>query len=176
VRHPDKLARLAGEIDAQRDGGGDEYLTAVINEALRVRPPQGIVVRKLERELQLARFVLPAGTMTAISVYATNRNPRIYDDPAAFKPERFLQNGPETYSWVPFGGGIRRCIGSALALLEAKLILRTMLAELEPRVPDGRRGRRSERMRWSHRTLIPSRDATVVWQRRSPRAGERAAA
>jgi len=170
VRHPDKLARLVAEIDAQRDGGGDEYLTAVINETLRVRPPQAIVVRKLERELQVGRFVLPAGTTTAISVYATNRNPRVYDDPAAFKPERFLENGPETYSWVPFGGGIRRCIGSSLALLEAKLILRTMLAELEPRLPDGRRARRNERMRWSHRTLIPSRDATVVWQPRSPSA------
>ena len=176
VRHPAKLARLVGEIDAQRDGGGDEYLTAVINETLRVRPPQAIVVRTLERELQLGRFVLPAGTMTAISVYATNRNPRVYEDPAAFKPERFLENGPETYSWVPFGGGIRRCIGSSLALFEAKLILRTMLAELEPRLPDGRRGRRSERMRWSHRTLIPSRDATVVWRRRTPRTADAATA
>jgi cytochrome P450 len=175
VRHPDKLARLLAEIDAQREGGGDEYLTAVINETLRVRPPQGIVVRKLERDLQVGGFVLPVGTMTAISVYATNRNPRVYEDPAAFRPERFLQDGPETYSWVPFGGGIRRCIGSSLALLEAKLILRTTLAELEPRIADGRRGRRNERMRWSHRTLIPSRDATVVWRRRNVRPSKRAA-
>jgi cytochrome P450 len=175
VRHPEALARLVGEIDAQRDGGGDEYLVAVINETLRVRPPQGIVVRTLKRELQVGRFVLPAGTTAAISVYATNRNRGVYADPAAFRPERFLENGPETYSWVPFGGGIRRCIGSSLALLEAKLILRTMLAELEPRVPDGRRGRRGERMRWSHRTLIPSRDATVVWRRRSPHAAAGAA-
>ena len=175
VRHPEALAQLIGEIDAQSDGGGDEYLVAVINETLRVRPPQGIVVRTLKRELQVGGFVLPAGTTAAISVYATNRNRGVYADPAAFRPERFLENGPETYSWVPFGGGIRRCIGSSLALLEAKLILRTMLAELEPRVPDGRRGRRGERMRWSHRTLIPSRDATVVWRRRSPHAAAGAA-
>ena len=90
VRHPDKLARLVAEIDAQREDGGDEYLTAVVNETLRVRPPQAIVVRKLERELQGGRFVLPAGTTTAISVYATNRNPRVYEDPEAFRPERFL--------------------------------------------------------------------------------------
>jgi cytochrome P450 family 135 len=168
VRHPDKLVRLVAEIDAQPDGGGDEYLTAVINETLRVRPPQGIVVRELAHELQPRRFLLPAGTTTAISVYATNRNPGVYEDPTEFRPERFLQSGPSTYSWVPFGGGIRRCIGTSLALMESKLILRTMLTDLEPRLPEGWRGRRDERMRWSHRTLGPSRDATVVWRRRSP--------
>jgi cytochrome P450 len=175
VRHPDKLARLVAEIDAQSGGGGDEYLTAVINETLRVRPPQGLVVRKLTQELQVGRFLLPADTSVAVSVYATNRNPHVYEDPTAFKPERFLQNGPETYSWIPFGGGIRRCIGASLAVLEVKLILRTLLAELEPRALDGWRGRRSERMRWSHRTLIPSRGATVVWVRRSPRPSENGA-
>ncbi len=172
VRHPDKLARLVAEIDAQREGGGDGYLTAVINETLRVRPPQALVVRRLVQELQVGRFLLPAATRTAVSVYGTNRNPRVYEDPTAFKPERFLQDGPETYSWIPFGGGIRRCIGASLAVLETKLILRTLLAELEPRAPDGWRARRSERMRWSHRTLIPSRNATVVWRRRSPRPSE----
>jgi len=176
VRHPDKLARLLAEIDAQRQGGGEEYLAAVINETLRVRPPQGIVVRKVIGELKLGRFVLAPGTTAAISVYATNRNPGVYEHPAAFEPERFLESTPGTYSWVPFGGGVRRCIGSQLALLEAKLILRTMLRELEPQAPRGRRGRRDERMRWSHRTLIPARDATVVWRRRSPRHGEQAAA
>jgi cytochrome P450 len=175
VRHPDKLARLVAEIDAQREGGGDEYLTAVINETLRVRPPQGLVVRKLTQELQVGRFLLPADTTVAVSVYGTNRNPRVYEDPTAFKPERFLQDGPETYSWIPFGGGIRRCIGASLAVLETKLILRTILGEFEPRAPDGWRGRRSERMRWSHRTLIPARDATVVWVRRSPRPSENGA-
>ncbi len=169
VRHPHKLARLLEEIDAQPEGTGGEYLTAVVNETLRVRPPQGVVVRKLVRELRVGGFLLPTGTAVAISVYATNRNPRTYEDPAAFEPERFLENGPGTYSWVPFGGGIRRCIGSALALLEAKLILRTVLAELEPRAPQGWRGRRGERMRWSHRTLTPSRGATVVWTRRAAR-------
>jgi cytochrome P450 len=169
VRHPDKLARLLREIDAQPDGGANgEYLTAVINETLRVRPPQGVVVRKLVSELRVGQFLLPVGATVAISVYATNRNPHVYEDPTTFRPERFLDSTPGTYSWVPFGGGIRRCIGSALALLESKLILRTMLAELTPRKPDGLRGR-NERMRWSHRTLTPSRGATVVWTRRTAR-------
>ena len=169
VRHPDKLARLVEEIDTQPESASGEYLTAVINETLRVRPPQGVVVRKLVDELQVGGFLLPTDTTVAISVYATNRNPRVYEDPASFRPERFLENTPGTYSWVPFGGGIRRCIGSALALLESKLILRTMLAELAPSAPSGWRGRRDERMRWSHRTLTPARGATVVWARRTAR-------
>ncbi len=170
VRNPDKLARLVAEIDAQ--GGGDRYLTAVINETLRVRPVQPAVVRTLTRELQVGRFLLPANTHAVAAVYLTNRNPRVYEDPTAFRPERFLQNGPETFSWIPFGGGIRRCIGASFALMEMKVILRTMLAELEPRAPGGRRARRSERMQWAHRTLAPSRGATVVWRRRSPHRSE----
>ena len=119
--------------------------------------------------------MLPADTMVAASVYVTNRNPRVYQDPTAFKPERFLEEAPETYSWIPFGGGIRRCIGASLAQMETKLILATLLAEFEPRAPEGRRGRRGERMRWAHRTLIPAREATVVWRRRSPRRSENGA-
>ncbi len=84
--------------------------------------------------------VLPKGTRVVPSIYLTNRNPRVYDDPHAFRPERFLESAPETFSWIPFGGGIRRCIGASFALLEMKVILRTMLSELEPRLPRGREG------------------------------------
>jgi cytochrome P450 len=175
VRNPDKLARLVAEIDEQREGGGDQYLTAVINEILRVRPVQAQVVRTLTRELEVGRYVLPADTLAAASAYLTNRNPRVYEDPTAFKPERFLEDGPGTFSWIPFGGGIRRCIGASFALMETKVILRTMLAELEPRVPGGRRARRGERMQWAHRTLAPSRGATVVWRRRGPHRSENSA-
>ena len=175
VRNPDKLARLVAEIDAQREGGGDQYLTAVINEILRVRPVQAQVVRTLTRELEVGRYVLPADTLAAASAYLTNRNPRVYEDPTAFKPERFLQDGPGTFSWIPFGGGIRRCIGASFALMETKVILRTMLAELEPRAPSGRRARRGERMQWAHRTLAPSRGAKVVWQHRASGTSSRCA-
>jgi cytochrome P450 len=172
VRSPDKLARLIAEVDAQRDGGGDQYLTAVITETLRVRPVQPAVVRTLTQDLQVGRFLLPAKTMAVASVYLTNRNPGTYKDPTAFKPERFLEDAPETYSWIPFGGGIRRCIGASFAQMETKVILRTILAELEPRSPVGRRARRSEGMRWAHRTLAPSRGATVVWRRRNLRQSD----
>jgi len=184
VRHPQKLARLVAEIDAARDGSGDaardgsgdaardgsgdEYMTAVVNETLRVRPVVPLVVRMLTQELQVGRYRLPAGTRVVPSIYLTNRNARVYEHPREFRPERFLQEGPETFSWIPFGGGIRRCIGASFALLEMKVILRTMLSELQPRIPDGRRWRRGELVRRRAITLVPGAGASVVWERRRP--------
>jgi cytochrome P450 family 135 len=165
VRHPQKLRRLQEEIEA----GGEEYMTAVVNETLRVRPVVPIVVRMLKEELRVGSYNLPAGTRVVPSIYLTNRNPRVYGDPESFRPERFLEEGPETFSWIPFGGGIRRCIGASFAQLEMKLILRTMLSELEPSLPGGRR----QGGEWARRraiTLVPARGARVVWARRSGHA------
>ncbi len=176
VRHPDKLARLTAEIDAGREGGGEEYMTAVVNETLRVRPVVPLVVRMLTQELQVGSYVLPEGTRVVPSIYLTNRNPRVYEDPKEFRPERFLDatggRAINSFSWIPFGGGIRRCIGASFALLEMKVILRTMLSELQPRVPDGRRWRRGELIRRRAITLVPARGASVVWERRSPGRSE----
>jgi cytochrome P450 len=169
VRHPDKLSRLMAEIDASDDGGSEEYMTAVVNETLRVRPVVPIVARMLEEELEVGRHRLPKGTRVVPSIYLTNRNPRVYESPLEFRPERFLSSAPETFSWIPFGGGIRRCIGASFALLEMKLMLRTMLSELEPSVPaQARRWRGGE---WNRRraiTLVPAAGARVQWRRRSP--------
>jgi cytochrome P450 len=193
VRHPAKLARLQAEIDAAADAtrgvdasegsdGGDgtgvaqgagsasdAYLTAVVNETLRVRPVVPLVARMLTQELSVGGYTLPAGTRVTPSIYLTNRNPRAYEQPAEFMPERFLEKGPETFSWIPFGGGIRRCIGASFAQLEMKLMLRTMLSELEPRLPPRGVWRRGE---WNRRraiTLVPAAGTRVVWERR--RAG-----
>jgi cytochrome P450 len=166
LRHPDKLERLVGEIDAFPDGG-EQYITAVVNETLRVRPVVPIVVRLLKEQLQVGPYTLPRGTRVTPSIYLTNRNPRVYGNPEAFRPERFLDDSPETFSWIPFGGGIRRCIGASFAQLEMKLILRTVLGELEPTLPSGRRSRGSEWIRRRAITLVPSAGATVVWQRRA---------
>jgi len=178
VRHPDKLARLMAEIDGvgegadgcegegERGGGGDEYMTAVVNETLRVRPVVPLVVRMLEQELQVGRYRLPAGTRVVPSIYLTNHNPRVYDAPREFRPERFLGETPDTFAWIPFGGGIRRCIGASFAMLEMKVMLRTMLSELHPSVPRGSVWRRGE---WNRRraiTLVPAAGARVVWTRR----------
>jgi cytochrome P450 len=198
VRHPDKLRRLVAEIDAEtggadvgsgsddersggangraaeadgRSGEGGAYMTAVVNETLRVRPVVPIVVRMLQREMQVGAYTLPPGTRVVPSIYLTNRNPRVYEEPEQFRPERFLDNPPETFSWIPFGGGIRRCIGAAFAQLEMGLILRTVLSELEPRVPTLSRGwRRGEWIRRRAITLVPAAGARVVWERRERRS------
>jgi cytochrome P450 family 135 len=181
VRHPDKLARLTAEIDAaDMDGGGDEYMTAVVNETLRVRPVVPLVVRMLTQELQVGPYALPAGTRVVPSIYLTNRNPRVYERPREFLPERFLDMGPETFSWIPFGGGIRRCIGASFALLEMKVMLRTMLGELQPRAAGGGGplsalrggGPGGERITRRAITLVPARGASVVWERRRPSRSE----
>ncbi len=164
VRHPEKLRRLTDEIDA---GEGDEYMTAVINETLRVRPVVPIVVRLLQEDLRVGERVLPAGTRVAPSIYLTNRNPRAYPDPTEFQPERFVGSSPETFSWIPFGGGIRRCIGASFAQLEMKVMLRTMLAELEPSLPPGRMWRAGEWTRRRAITLVPAAGAKVVWRKRA---------
>ncbi len=75
---------------------------------------------------------LPAGTRVAPCIYLTNRNPAVYEQPLEFRPERFLGRRPDTFAWIPFGGGIRRCIGASFAQLEMKLMLQTMLGELAP--------------------------------------------
>jgi cytochrome P450 len=165
VRYPQKLRRLQEEIES----GGEDYMTAVINETLRVRPVVPVVTRILQEELQVGPYMLPAGTRVVPSIYLTNRNPRVYEDPEEFRPERFLEDGPDTFSWIPFGGGIRRCIGASFAQLEMRLMLRTMLSELEPSVPGGL-WRRGEWVRRRAITLVPAAGARVVWSRRAGKA------
>jgi cytochrome P450 len=166
VRHPEKLRRLVAEIDA---GESDEYMQAVIAETLRVRPVVPLVVRVLQEPLNVGGRELPRGTRVVPSIYLTNRNPRMYEAPGEFVPERFLGKSPETFSWIPFGGGIRRCIGASFATFEMKLILDTVLRELTPSVPDDRLSRPWRRGEWNRRraiTLVPAAGARLVWARR----------
>jgi cytochrome P450 family 135 len=163
VRHPDALGRLVAEIDA---GDEDEYMQAVIHETLRSRPVVPGVVRVLQEPLLVGGYELPVGTRVVLSIYLTNNNPRVYSDPRAFRPERFLGSQPDTFAWIPFGGGIRRCIGASFAMLEMKLMLRTMLRERHPRVPRGSVWRRGEWTRRRAITLVPAAGARVVWTRR----------
>jgi cytochrome P450 len=128
---PDALARLTEEV---RANDGDEYMDAVIKETLRLRPPVPLVDRTLSAPLELSGYMLPAGTLVAPCIYLVHRRADLYPEPDAFKPERFLEQAPETYSWLPFGGGTRRCIGASFATFEMKAVMGHVLkrARLRP--------------------------------------------
>jgi cytochrome P450 len=160
-RHPEVLARLEEELD----DGSDDYLDAVIHESLRLRPILPIVLRHTKEPFELLGRELPAGVKIAPCIYLAHRNPDVYPDPDSFRPERFLDEGPGTYTWFPFGGGIRRCIGASFALFEMNVVLKTMLrdARLRPATDA-----RPERIRRRAITFAPERGATVLLERRSP--------
>lgn len=129
IRHPDKLERLRAELDE----GREEYLDAVIKETLRLRPVLPVVLRDLQQEVEIGGHHLPAGTRLACSITLMHRRPEIYPDPHAFRPERFLEQSAGTYTWIPFGGGIRRCLGASFALYEMKQVLPAIVQQLELR-------------------------------------------
>ncbi len=126
---PQKLDRLREEV---ADGGHD-YLDAVIEETLRLRPVVPFVGRKLHVAAELGGCALPVGTVVMPAIYLAHTREDVYADAYAFEPERFLDGRPETYSWIPFGGGTRRCIGAAFAQLEMRVVLATVLSQAELR-------------------------------------------
>jgi cytochrome P450 len=123
ARHPGKLERLRAEAEA----GGEEYLAATILETLRLRPVIAIVLRRLTEPVEIGGHELPAGVSVVPSVYLVHRNPQVYPEPDRFLPERFLDNPPGTYTWIPFGGGVRRCLGGAFAQFEMTVVLRELV-------------------------------------------------
>jgi cytochrome P450 len=128
LRHPEKLTRLQEELLV---GGGDEYLDAVIKETLRLRPPVSVVVRRLLRPARLGGYDLPAGTLIAPCVYLIHNREDVYENPGEFIPERFLTQRAAVPTWIPFGGGARRCLAASYAEQEMKRVLRTVLEEVE---------------------------------------------
>jgi cytochrome P450 len=155
LRHPSELAALESELDAGQD---DEYLDAVIKETLRLRPVVPGVVRKLTEPLELNGYELPAGIRVAPNIYLTHRRPEVYAQPDRFRPERFLEQPADTYSWIPFGGGIRRCLGASFATYEMKVVIPTILKSVSLRAI----GDEHERIRRRAITFVPARDARVM--------------
>jgi cytochrome P450 family 135 len=151
VRHPAALARLREDADG-------EYTDAVIRETLRVRPVIVDVVRKLTRPLAIGGHELPAGTLVLASITGLHGREDLYPDAEAFRPERFLGRPPGTYEWIPFGGGVRRCIGAAFAQEEMRIVLREIATRARLRPARGR----DERARMRNVTLAPEHDARVV--------------
>ena len=158
LRTPAALERLTAEVRAGEDGG---YLDAVIKETLRVRPVITEVFRAPAQRTELGGFAIAAGTQVAASILLVQYDPDLYPpDPEAFRPERFLDGAPEPYTWVPFGGGVRRCLGAAFAQLEMQVVIATILARVQLKA----RRPAAEKARFRGVTLLPHRggEATVV--------------
>ena len=154
VRHPEKLERLRAEALA----GEDAYLTATIQETLRLRPVIVLVARRLTEPVEIGGYELPAGVTVTPCIHLIHRDPRIYPEPERFLPERFLETPPGTYTWIPFGGGVRRCLGASFAQFEMSVVLRELVRrrEIRPARPQ------SERPFRRAITETPRHDAEVV--------------
>jgi cytochrome P450 len=133
LRHPEALDRLTAEVEG---GGEDHYARAVVYETLRLCAPVPVVVRRLLRPMRLGGHLLPAGTTVAPCIYLIHRRPDIYPQPQRFRPERFLEQPPGTYTWIPFGGGVRRCLAADFAGREMREVMRTIIATTELRAVD----------------------------------------
>jgi len=130
------LERLRAELQTKpgqpptEDMFENAYLDAVIRESLRLRPIIPLVARRLQVPMTLHGYELPAGVAVGLSIYLTQRHPKIYERPEEFVPERFLETRPDPYAWLPFGGGVRRCLGQAFAMYEMKIVLATVLTQV----------------------------------------------
>jgi cytochrome P450 len=160
LRHPGAYARLQREL---REGESERYLEAVISETLRVRPVIDAVWRKLAQPVRVAGRLLPAGATVMPSIVMVQGSQRAFADASTFRPERFLEGSAggrasHPYTFIPFGGGARRCIGASFATMEMRAIVRTVLERVQLRAPS----MRSERVKVHHITLVPARGARVV--------------
>jgi len=156
VRTPAAHERL---VAAVRSGeGAEEAVEATITETMRSRPVVPIVGRRVKRPWRLGEFAVPAETPVLISILLLHHREDLYPEPYEFRPERWLDRKPGTYEWLPFGGGIRRCLGAALAMAEQRVVLEAMARRLDLEAVD------PEPERALHRnvTMIPRHGARVV--------------
>ena len=161
IAQPETLERLRREVDA----GHDAYLTATIREALRRRPVLPFAApRRAQQTFELAGYSFEPGIHLFASSYLVHHNPAVYPDPYAFRPERFLDDEPGTYSWIPFGGGRRRCIGASFAMLEMRLVLEQVIRRFELR----RAGSKPEAVVRRAITIAPGAGAAVALADREP--------
>jgi cytochrome P450 len=160
AREPHVTERLNQEMEA---GESDAYLTATIHEILRLRPVLPNAEPRLTKQpVEIGGFLYPAGVALLASAFLLHHDPDIYPEPFAFRPERFLGKSPGTYTWIPFGGGRRRCLGASFAMQEMKIVIRAALHryELSPASP------RAEQTARRSITFSPSGGASVILRER----------
>ena len=161
ARERDVLARLRND--------SEDYLTATIQEILRLRPVlPNAEPRLVKRPVKIGEFEYPPGVALLASSYLVHHDPAIYPEPYAFRPERFLGNPPGTYTWIPFGGGRRRCLGASFALQEMKIVIRAVVDRFELTPANSRR----EEIARRSITFSPSDGANVIVTQRVRRAQE----
>jgi cytochrome P450 family 135 len=158
VRSPQALQRTEAEAAA----GGGPYTDAVIFETLRLRPVFPMVARAVKKPFELGGYELPAGVTVMPNIAVLHRRPDLYPDPESFRPERFLEKPPGTYTWIPFGGGVRRCLGASFALFEMRIVLSTLLARASARAAEPEPETAKRRLI----ALPPSRGGRVVLEPR----------
>jgi cytochrome P450 len=164
TRHPGVLANLVDELEA---GDDDAYLVATIQETLRRRPVlPNVGPRLVVQPVEIGGFSYPTGVSLVPNAYLMHHDPDIYPDPYAFVPERFLDEAPGTYTWIPFGGGRRRCLGASFAMLEMRIVLRSVLEACELRSS----GDGIELARRRNITIRPAAGARAVLRERRPAA------
>jgi cytochrome P450 len=156
LRTPDAYDTLRDVTRSGEDSG--QYVMATIHESMRSRPVIPIIGRRVKVPWELGEYRLPAETAVLISILLVHHREDVYPDPFAFRPERFVGVKPGTYSWIPFGGGTRRCLGAALAMAEQRVVLeaiarRTNMVAVDPA---------PEKARHRNVTMIPARGAQVI--------------
>jgi cytochrome P450 len=159
ARNPAQLAKARQAADS----GEDDHLVAVFKESLRLHPVIFEVARRLTEPVEVAGYRLPAGVTVVPAIGLVQADGRHFDGPADFRPERFLDGQPAPNTWIPFGGGARRCLGAGFAQLEATVVLREMLRRFDLRFDASQ----PERSKPRNITQIPARGARVVVTRRA---------
>src|SRR5256884_15235 len=159
LHHPRALSRLVAELD----GGASEYLDATIMETLRVRPVVALVDRHVRQAVGIGGHTIPAGAIACPNIYLVQRRADLYQDPAAFRPDRFVGQTPPAFGWFPFGGGIRRCLGASFATFEMRIVLPEVLRAVTLRPAS----RRPARVRREAVTFVPHDGARCVVTARS---------
>ncbi|ANI40118.1 cytochrome P450 [Mycolicibacterium vaccae] len=157
-RHPELLVRLTEEVDA----GGNELLLATIAESQRTRPVLTAALRRARTRIQLGEWVIPEGDTILASTQLAMAAESSFPDAEKFDPDRFVGKAPNPFAWIPFGGGMMRCIGASFATMEMEVTLRAMLREftIEPTTePDEKPHSRGV-------TVTPARNGRLVVHRR----------
>ena len=160
LRTPHAMRALRKEVES----GGDDYAEAVVKETLRVRPVVVDVARIVRSDVQLGPWNVRAGTIVVPAIALVQLRPDVYESPQEFRPERFIEGQPAPYTWIPFGGGVRRCLGAAFAQLEIRTVLQTVVARATLTAPDPA----PERIRLRHVTLVPEHGTRVTLAARVP--------